>query len=435
MSKFRAFDGYDVRFPTALTAAGSDAMHPDGDYSMAYVVARTDADDGLDGYGFTFTIGRGNDLQLAVIQGMAQRFVGRDVDGVLDDMGATWRELVHDSQLRWLGPEKGMVHMAAGAIVNTLWDLRARREGKPLWRALADLSPDETLALVDFRYLSDALSPEEAVDLLRRAEPGKAAREGELLDKGYPAYTSSPGWLGYSDERLVSLCTEAVAEGFRQVKVKVGRNLAEDRRRLRIVREAVGDGYLVAVDANQVWDVDAAIVSIKELSTYDLAWVEEPTSPDDILGHATIRAAVNPVSIATGEHAANRVVFKQLLQAHAIDVMQIDATRVAGVNENLANLLLAAKFGVAVCPHAGGAGLCEAVQHLAMWDYVALSGTLAGRMIEWVDHLHEHFINPAVVIGGYYRAPTAPGASTMIHAETLGTYSFPQGPVWQYFRG
>lgn len=430
MSKFRAFDTYDIRFPTSLTQAGSDAMHRDGDYSAAYVVARTDADDGVDGNGFVFTIGRGNDLQLAVIQGLVQRFIGRDVDGVLDDMGATWRELVRDGQLRWLGPEKGMVHMATGAIINALWDLRARREGKPLWSALADLSPEETVALVDFRYLSDVLSPEEALELLREAEPGKAERRGELLEKGYPAYTSGPGWLGYSDNMLASLCLKAAADGFRQVKIKVGRDVADDRRRLSIVREAMGDGYGVAVDANQVWDVDAAIAWIKQLDSYGLAWVEEPTSPDDILGHAAIRAGVRPVPIATGEHVANRVIFKQLLQSRAIDIMQIDATRVAGVNENIANLLLAAKLEVPVCPHAGGVGLCEAVQHLAMWDYVALSGTMNGRMIEWIDHLHEHFVDPAVVKRGRYCAPTAPGASAAMRAETLVSYLFPQGPIW-----
>lgn len=431
MSKFKAFETHDIRFPTSLTKEGSDAMHRDGDYSAAYVVAKTDADDGLDGHGFVFTIGRGNDLQLAVVRGLAERFVGREVEGVLDDMGATWRELVRDGQLRWLGPEKGMVHMATGALVNALWDLRARREGKPLWAVLAGLSPAETVALVDFRYLSDALSPDEALGLLQGAEAGKASRKDELVEKGYPAYTTGPGWLGYSDDKLATLCTEAVADGFQQLKIKVGRDLAEDERRLSVVRAAVGDKYRVAVDANQVWDVDTAIAWIKGLSGYGLAWVEEPTSPDDVLGHATIRAAVHPVPIATGEHTANRVMFKQFLQAAAIDVMQIDATRVAGVNENLANMLLAAKFGVPVCPHAGGVGLCEAVQHLAMWDYVALSGTMSGRMIEWIDHLHEHFDDPAVVVRGRYRAPTAPGASAAMRAESLEMYGFPGGSAWQ----
>lgn len=431
MSHFLRFETYDVRFPTSRTAAGSDAMNPDGDYSSAYVVATTDADDGLDGHGFAFDIGRGNELQLAAIRAVAERFVGRDVEATLADLGGVWRELVHDSQLRWLGPEKGVVHMAIGAVVDALWDLKARREGKPLWRVLADLEPEEILSLIDLRYLSDVLTADEALDILRRGRQGKAERVAALLDQGHPAYTSGPGWLGYPDELLSTLCAEAAAAGFPQIKIKVGRDREEDRRRLTIVREVVGDDLLVAIDANQVWDRDEAISWIKDLAAFELAWVEEPTSPDDILAHATIRSAVRPIPIATGEHAASRVVFKQLLQADAIDVMQIDACRVAGVNENLVNILLAAKFGVRVCPHAGGVGLCEAVQHLAMWDYVAVAGSWDGRMLEWIDHLHEHFEDPARVRGGRYLAPTAPGASTAILPATLVDYAFPDGPVWR----
>jgi L-fuconate dehydratase len=431
MSRFTAFDTYDVRFPTSRTADGSDAMNPAADYSAAYVVARTDADDGVAGHGFTFTIGRGNEVQLAAIRSLSDRFVGRDVAGVIEDLGATWRELVHDSHLRWLGPEKGVMHMAIGALANAFWDLRCRRDGKPLWRLLAELTPEETVALADFRYLSDALTPEEALDLLRAAAPGRDERIATLVDEGYPAYTTTPGWLGYSDELLAALAGEAVADGFPQIKLKVGRDLAEDHRRLKIARGVVGEEFPIAVDANQVWDVGDAISWIRELAAYHPAWVEEPTSPDDILGHAAIRAAVRPIRIATGEHGASRVIFKQFLQAAAIDVMQIDACRVAGVNENVANILLAAKFGIPVCPHAGGVGLCEAVQHLAMWDYVAVSGTFAGRMIEWVDHLHQHFEEPAQVRAGRYVTPRGAGAGMAMRAEALARFSFPDGPAWR----
>jgi L-fuconate dehydratase len=430
VSRFTTFGTYDVRFPTSLTADGSDAMNRDGNYSAAYVVARTD-DGEVEGHGFAFTIGRGNDVQLAAIREVARRFAGREVSGVLDDLGGAWRELVHDSQLRWLGPEKGVMHMAIGAVINALWDLKARIAGMPLWQLLARMDPEELVGLVDFRYLSDALEPGEALDLLRAARQGSREREASLVVGGFPAYTTTPGWLGYSDDRLKQLCAQAVASGFRQVKVKVGRDLDEDRRRLGIAREAVGDGVAIAVDANQVWDVGSAISWIRELAGFGLAWVEEPTSPDDILGHAAIRSAVAPIRIATGEHGASRVIFKQLLQAEAIDVMQIDACRVAGVNENIANILLAAKFGVPVCPHAGGVGLCEAVQHLAMWDYVAVSGTTQDRMIEWIDHLHEHFEHPARVEGGRYLAPLQPGASTALRSESLKEYAFPGGPAWK----
>jgi L-fuconate dehydratase len=438
MSQVAGFETYDVRFPTSLRLDGSDAMNPSPDYSAAYLVIRTSEPDpasttgeALAGHAYVFTIGRGNEVQLAAIRALEPFLAGRDVDEILADLGGLYRSLVYDSQLRWLGPDCGIVHMAIGAVVNACWDLAARRAGKPLWLLLADLCPEEIVGLVDFRYLTDALTPDEALGLLERGEAGKASRAGALRRDGYPAYSTTPGWLGYSDDRLAALCAQAVDDGFSQVKLKVGSRLADDKRRFAIARETVGEDVGIAVDANQVWDVPTAISWVRELTPLHPAWIEEPTSPYDILGTAAIRDSVRPVRIATGEHAANRMIFKQLLQARAIDVMQIDACRVAGVNENLANLLLAAKFGVPVCPHAGGVGLCELVQHMAMFDYVALAGTMDGRMIEWIDHLHEHFVNPAVVIAGRYQAPAAPGASTRMRPESLAEFSFPAGPAWR----
>jgi L-fuconate dehydratase len=425
VSRITGLSTADVRFPTSLMLDGSDAMNPDPDYSAGYLRIDTDADDGRAGHGFVFTIGRGNDVQVAAIRALAGHLVGRDVEELLADMGGTWRSLVHDSQLRWLGPEKGVMHMAIGAVVTALWDLKAKRAGRPLWQLLAAMTPEELVDLVDFRYLSDALTRDEALAILRAAEPGRAGREARLLADGYPAYTTTPGWLGYDDEKLARLCREAVEEGFAQIKLKVGGNLEDDVRRLGIARAAVGPDIAIAVDANQRWDVADAIAWIKELAPFDLAWVEEPTSPDDVLGHAAIARGIAPIPVATGEHMANRVMFKQFLQADALRVLQIDATRVAGVNENIAILLLAAKFGVPVCPHAGGVGLCEAVQHLAMFDLVAVSGRVDNRMIEFVDHLHEHFVTPVEVAAGRYRAPTAPGAGTEMHAASLARYTVP----------
>jgi L-fuconate dehydratase len=424
MSRITDFDTADIRFPTSLTLDGSDAMNPDPDYSAAYVKIATDAGDGLAGHAFVFTIGRGNDVQVAAIDALRERFVGRDADELLADMGAMWRELVHDSQLRWLGPEKGVMHMAVGAVVNALWDLKAKRAGQPLWDLLAAMTPEELVGLVDFRYLTDALTRDVALEILRAAEPGRAARREELLALGYPAYTTTPGWLGYDDEKLARLCREAVDDGFGLIKLKVGGDLADDVRRLEIARDVVGRDVGIAVDANQRWDVPDAIEWMRALAPYDVAWIEEPTSPDDVLGHAAIAEGVAPVPVATGEHMANRVIAKQLLQAGAAQVLQIDATRVAGVNENVAILLLASKFGVRVCPHAGGVGLCEAVQHLSMFDFVAVSGTMDGRVIEFVDHLHEHFVTPVQVRGGRYLTPTAPGAGTEMLAASLAERSF-----------
>jgi L-fuconate dehydratase len=424
VSHIIALETDDVRFPTSQSLDGSDAMNPDPDYSAAYVRLRTDADDGLAGHGFVFTIGRGNDVQVAAIRSLAPYLVGRDAEAILDDLGGLWRELVHDSQLRWLGPEKGVMHMAVGAVVNALWDLRAKRAGLPLWQLLAGMTPAEIVALVDFRYLSDALTPDEALKILEDAREGRAAREAELLRTGYPAYTTTPGWLGYDDDKLARLCREAVESGFGQIKLKVGGDRDDDIRRLRIAREAVGPDVRIAVDANQRWDVAEAIDWIGALTPYDLAWVEEPTSPDDVLAHAAIARAIAPVPVATGEHMANRVLAKQFLQARALGVLQIDATRVSGVNENIAMLLLAAKFGVRVCPHAGGVGLCELVQHLSMFDYVAVSGTIHDRMIEYVDHLHEHFVDPVVIRDGNYVTPVSPGAGAEMLPESIERYRF-----------
>jgi L-fuconate dehydratase len=423
-------EALDVRFPTSRQLDGSDAMNPDPDYSAAYIVLRTDAMDDLAGYGLVFTIGRGNDVQTTAIHALAHLVVGRNVDEIVNDLGAFARSLTADSQLRWLGPEKGVIHMAIGGVINAAWDLAARRAGKPLWRFLADMSPEQTVAQIDFRYLTDALTPEEALDILRRAESGKATRIAELIEKGYPAYTTSPGWLGYSDEKLVRLANEAVADGFRTIKLKVGANVEDDVRRCRLARATVGKDIAIAIDANQRWDVAPAIAWLRRLVEFDIAWIEEPTSPDDVLGHAAIRKGVAPMPVSTGEHTHNRVMFKQLLQAQAVDLIQIDAARVGGVNENLAILLLAAKFGVRVFPHAGGVGLCELVQHLAMADFVAITGRMEDRAIEFVDHLHEHFVDPVRIRDGRYLAPSAPGMSAQMKEASIREHLFPGGAVW-----
>ncbi|PWK85631.1 L-fuconate dehydratase [Lentzea atacamensis] len=423
-----AVEAVDVRFPTSRELDGSDAMNPEPDYSAAYVTIRTSEDEA--GHGLAFTVGRGNDVEVAAVRALAPLVTGLSVDEVLGDLGAFSRRLTGDSQLRWLGPDKGAIHMAAAAIVNAVWDLYGRREQKPVWQLLSEMTPEQLVALVDFRYLEDALTRDEALELLRRAEPGRAARATHLLQHGYPAYTTTPGWLGYDDEKLVRLSRQAVADGFDLIKLKVGADAVDDMRRLRLAREAVGPDIKIAVDANQAWGVRQAIAWMSTLAAYDPYWIEEPTSPDDILGHAAIRRAVAPVKVATGEHTHNQVMFKQLLQLDAIDVLQLDASRTAGVTENVAILLLAAKFGVPVCPHAGGVGLCEMVQHLAMFDYVAVSGTTENRYIEYVDHLHEHFTDPVHVHDGHYLAPTAPGISAELHPASIAAHRYPDGPVW-----
>ncbi|WAZ25567.1 L-fuconate dehydratase [Streptomyces cinnabarinus] len=429
-ARVTAIDTYDIRFPTSRELDGSDAMNPDPDYSAAYVVLRTDAADGHEGHGFTFTIGRGNEVQVAAIAALRGHVVGRDVHELCADPGTLNRDLIGDSQLRWLGPEKGVMHMAIGAVVNAVWDLAAKRAGKPLWQLLADAEPEWIVRQIDFRYLTDALTPEEALEILRRGREGATGRHARLKERGYPAYTTSAGWLGYDDVKLARLAAEAVAAGFRQIKLKVGADLDDDIRRCRVARSVVGPDIRLAIDANQRWDVPEAIRWTTALAEFDPYWIEEPTSPDDVLGHAAIRKAVAPVRVATGEHVHNRVVFKQLLQAGALDIVQIDAARVGGVNENLAILLLAARFGVPVCPHAGGVGLCELVQHLSMFDYVAVTGTTENRVIEYVDHLHDHFLDPVVIREGHYTAPTAPGFSAAMRPESIARYTFPDGAFW-----
>jgi L-fuconate dehydratase len=426
--KIASLEIHDVRYPTSRSLDGSDAMHTSPDYSAAYVILRTEGD--LSGHGLTFTNGRGTEVCVAAIRALGPLVVGRSLEGITGDLRAFWRSLVSDDQLRWLGPEKGVIHLAVGAVVNAVWDLWAKSAGVPLWQLLVSLPPDDLVSAIDFRYIDDALSPEEALDLLRAASAGKIERELAIAEDGYPAYTTSPGWLGYDDEKVADLTRLAVAAGFRHVKMKVGQDLGSDARRATLIREALGPGGMLMMDANQVWGVDEAIAATRALAEFAPWWMEEPTSPDDVLGHARIRHEVAPIRIATGEHIANRVVFKQLFQAGAIDVCQIDACRVAGVNEVLAIILLAAKFGVPVCPHAGGVGLCEYVQHFAVFDFVSVSGSLENRVVEWVDHLHEHFRDPAVVERGRYRVPRAPGFSIEMLETSLAEYAYPDGPRW-----
>lgn len=429
MSTFTALHVSDVRFPTSRAFDGSDAMNPDPDYSAAYVELVTS--DGDSGHGLVFTIGRGNDVQVAAIRALGDHLIGRDVEATLADLGGLSKDLVGDSQLRWLGPEKGVMHMAIGAVVNAAWDLRARREDTPLWLLLAELSPVEIVDLVDFRYLTDVLTREEALQILHRAASFKAERIAALKEHGVPAYTTSAGWLGYSDEKLERLLREAHDEGFEMVKLKVGADVEDDVRRLRIARETLGPGFPIAIDANQRWDVADAIAWLERLAPYSPAFIEEPTSPDDILAHAAIRQAVAPLQVATGEQMQNRIVAKQLLQAGAVDVLQIDASRVGGVNENIAIMLLAAKFDIPVCPHAGGVGLCEMVQHLAFFDAAAIGTEDPRRFIEYVEHLHEHFTDPVTVEAGRYLAPFRAGASAQMHPGSVADHLFPSGPVWR----
>jgi L-fuconate dehydratase len=421
---------YDVRFPTSRSGAGSDAMNPDPDYSAAYVALETDDPGGLAGHGLTFTIGRGTEVCVAAIDALAPHVVGATVEELVADLGGMWRRLVTDSQLRWLGPEKGVIHLATAAIVNAVWDLYAKLERKPLWKLLADMTPEQVVACIDFRYIEDALTGEEALAILRRNESTKAEREQTLLADGFPAYTTSAGWLGYPEETLTDRARDAVAAGFTHLKLKVGGEAVSDLRRAGLVREAIGPHLRLSLDANQAWGVQQAIEAIRELAEVDPWWIEEPTSPDDVLGHKRIRDAVAPIRVATGEHVQNRVVFKQLLQLGAIDACQLDCCRLGGVNEVLAVVLLAAKFGIPVCPHAGGVGLCEYAQHVSMFDYVAVGASFDDRVCEFVDHLHEHFVDPVRVIGGRYAAPTTPGYSIEIRPESLSEFAFPDGPGW-----
>jgi L-fuconate dehydratase len=420
----------DIRFPTSRTLAGSDAMNPAPDYSAAYAILRTDDPGGLEGHGFTFTIGRGNELCVAAIESLAPLVRGTTLGEFASDPVAVWYRLTGESQLRWVGPEKGVIHLGTAAIINALWDLWAKSERKPVWKLLADLTPEQLVRCVPFRYITDALTPDEALEIVQRNEPAKSQREAYLRDNGYPAYTTSAGWLGYTDQQLRQLCREGVEQGWTHFKQKVGRDLVDDARRASILREEIGPDRKLMMDANQVWDVGQAIDSMKELARFDPWWIEEPTSPDDVLGHAAIARAVAPIKVATGEHCQNRVMFKQFLQANAIGICQIDAARLAGVNEVLAVLLLAAKFGVPVCPHAGGVGLCEYVQHLSMVDYLRVSASMEDRVIEYVDHLHEHFLAPVVMRGGRYTAPVQPGYSATMKPASLEAYAFPNGAIW-----
>ncbi len=428
MAKVLSVATQDVRFPTSLELDGSDAVNVDPDYSAAYVTVTLD--NGEQGHAFVFTCGRGNEIVTHAIDVYGKLLVGRDGDELVANLGEASRRLIHDSQLRWLGPEKGVTQMACGALVNALWDIRGRREGKPLWLLLSEMPAEEIVDAIDFTHIRSALTPEQARDLLRRGDQGKAERIAELQTDGYPAYTTSPGWLGYSDEKLVRLSKEAVADGFPMIKLKVGGSLEDDRRRLALVQREVPEA-LFAIDANQRWDVDDAVAWVHALAEFAPYWIEEPTSTDDILGHAAIRREVAPIKVATGEAVHNRIMFKQLLEAEAIDVVQLDATRVGGINENLAIVLLAARFGIPVCPHAGGVGLCELVQHYSFFDYAAVTGTLEGRFIEYVDHLHEHFAEPARVRDGRYLTPTRPGTGAEMLAGSREQWTFPDGPGWR----
>lgn len=419
----------DIRFPTSKTLDGSDAMNTDPDYSAAYVILKTDQPE-FEGHGLTFTIGRGNELCAAAIASLAPRIKGKKLEDFTSDMGGFWKMITGDSQLRWLGPEKGVIHLATGAIVNAVWDLYAKVQEKPLWKLLADMSPEELVRCIDFTYISDVVTPEEAIVFLKSKEQGKKERIDYLLTHGYPAYTTSAGWLGYSDEKMRRLCREAKEEGFKHMKIKVGSSLDDDIRRATIIREEIGDDLKLMMDANQKWDVDQAIENMEALKEFNPWWIEEPTSPDDILGHARIAKAVAPIKVATGEHCQNRVIFKQLMQADAMQICQIDSCRVGGVNENLAIMLMAAKFGIPVCPHAGGVGLCEYVQHLSMIDFIAISGSMEDRIIEFVDHLHEHFLDPVQIKNGAYMPPQMPGYSITMKQDSLEKYSFPDGEVW-----
>jgi len=428
--KIREIDVLDLRFPTSRTFAGTDAVHTDPDYSAAYVILSTDA--GIQGHGLTFTIGRGTEVVVAAIEAFHHLVEGQRLEDITADFGGFWRRLASESQLRWLGPEKGVIHLALAAIVNAIWDLWAKTERKPVWKMLADMTPQQLVSCIDFRYITDAMTRDEAIDILARQARTKADREAELLRVGYPAYTTSVGWTGYSDDGVRALCREAMAAGWTHFKVKVGGRPEDDRRRVALVRDAIGPSNTLMIDANQQWDVRDAIDRVTELAGFRPWWIEEPTSPDDVLGHAAIAAAVRPlgVGVATGEHCANRIVFKQLLQAKAIDFCQIDSCRIGGVNENLAVMLMAAKFGVPVCPHAGGVGLCEYVQHLSMFDFIGVSGTMDGRVIEYVDHLHEHFDEPVVVRSGRYLAPSKPGYSITIRESSRMTHRYPDGKAW-----
>jgi L-fuconate dehydratase len=422
MTRITDLSVFDLRFPTSQHLDGSDAMNPDPDYSAAYVIL--DTDNGLAGHGLTFTIGRGNDICCAAIEAMRHLVVGQDLSAMKENPGKFWRHLTGDSQLRWIGPDKGAMHLAVGAVVNAFWDLWAKEAGKPVWRLVADMTPEQIVDIVDFRYLTDAITRDEALAILKKAVSGKAERIAILEQEGYACYTTSAGWLGYDDDKLRRLCKEAVDAGFNHIKMKVGRDLPDDIRRLTIAREVIGPDRYLMIDANQVWEVGQAVDWLKELAFSKPFFIEEPTSPDDVAGHRTIRQAVAPIKVATGEMCQNRIMFKQFIAGGAIDIVQIDSCRMGGLNEVLSVLLLAAKYDLPVWPHAGGVGLCEYVQHLSMIDYVAVSGTKDGRVIEYVDHLHEHFVEPTVIRNAAYMPPKAPGFSIEMKPDSIAANTF-----------
>lgn len=432
MTTITNLDVQDIRFPTSRSLDGSDAMNAAPDYSATYVTLVTDDAEGPTGHGLTFTIGRGNEVCVAAVESLKPLIIGRSLASITDNMGQFWRDFTtSDSQLRWLGPDKGVIHLATAAIVNAVWDLWAKVENKPVWKLLVDMSPEQLVRCLDFRFVTDALTPEEAIAILKRNAAGKGAREAEMRKQGYPAYTTSAGWLGYSDDKIRQLARDALADGWTHFKQKVGGDLAEDRRRAAILREEIGWENPLMMDANQMWDVDDAVANMRSLAEFDPLWIEEPTSPDDILGHAEIRERIHPVGVATGEHCHNRVMFKQLLQAGAIDFCQIDSARLGGLNEVILVLLMAAKYDVPVCPHGGGVGLCEYTQHISLFDYIAVSASLDGRILEYVDHLHEHFLDPAIIRHGRYQVPDAAGYSITMHPQSLSDHCYPDGKAWQ----
>ena len=427
--KILSVEAKDIRFPTSKTLDGSDAMNKDPDYSAAYVILKTN-DPRFEGHGLTFTEGRGNELCVAAIRSLSYLLIGKSVEDIASDMAGFWRMITGDTQLRWLGPEKGIIHMATGAIVNAVWDLYAKTEGKPLWKLVADMTPEQLVNCIDFTYMTDVITAQESIELLSKWADTKQERIDYLLKNGYPAYTTSAGWMGYSEEKIRRLSKEAKRDGWKYLKMKVGSDIEEDVKRASIIREEVGDEMRLMMDANQVWEVGQAIQNMKELAQFNPWWIEEPTSPDDILGHLEIKKGVSPIKVATGEHCQNRVMFKQFLKSGAIDICQVDSCRMGGVNEVLAVMLMAAKFNIPICPHAGGVGLCEYVQHLSMIDYICVSGTLENRITEYVDHLHEHFIDPVIIKNGNYMPPTAAGYSIEIKKASLESFVFPTGDMW-----
>jgi len=421
---------HDVRFPTSRQSDGSDAMYQ-ADYSAAYVVLKTDSSEGFEGHGLSFTMGRGTEVCISAINALKGYVQGQTLETITEDMGAFWRRMTSDGQLRWLGPEKGVIHLATSALVNAVWDLYAKVNKKPLWKLLVDMEPEEVIRCIDFRYVTDFLTPEEALVILHNNRETRNIREEKLLKEGFPAYITSTGWLGYSDEKTRQLSEKAKNEGWTYFKMKVGRDIKDDMRRAGIIRDVIGRDCKLMMDANQVWDVGEAISNIKQLSEFDPWWIEEPTSPDDVLGHAAIAKAINPIRVATGETCQNRILFKQFMEANAIDVCQIDACRLGGVNEVICVLLMAAKHKIPVCPHAGGVGLCEYVQHLAYFDYICVSNSLEDRVIEYVDHLHEYFRDPVKIKDGCYMPALEPGYSITMKPEAFEEFEFPEGTAWR----